>query len=169
MVVQILTDSILTTAERLYDLAVANAASLGLADGAPPGDTNVWFGDQDLLPRTPALCVEPGTKHRDLAGFPDMTRGTIDVHMLLYHSRPGGEQQQSRRDCIRFAENVERYFHVNHLNLLNSAGDQIIIHGFFTDIDPGYVYKTGTLYNAVRMTWTGTTKTSLRNPQSPPP
>lgn len=162
---QILTDSVLTTSRRIYDLLVTNAAALGLDAG---GSVNVWYGDQDSVPRTPSICVEPGTKRRVLAGVPDMTLIDIDVHLLLYHS-PISEQQDARQDCIAFAEGVERFLHINHLNLANSNGDQIIIHGFVTEMDPGYVYKSGTLHHAVQMVWTGTTKTSLRNPQSPPP
>jgi len=123
-----------------------------------------------MLPETPAVCIEPGTKTRTLAGAPDMTELDIDVHIFLYHSAVGDEQQQARRDTIEFAEAIEKFLHVNHLNLVNSVGEQIIIHGFTKSTDAGYQYKNGTtLYNAVHMVWTGFTKTSLRNPGNPIP
>lgn len=164
---QNLTDSLLTTSVRIYDLLVANAASLGLVG---PTLTNVWYGDQLNLPETPAVCVEPGTKTRELRGVPDMTENGLDIHLFLYHTAVGGEQQVSRRDCIEFAEAIERFLNVNHLNMTNSIGEQIIIHGFVRSLDAGYQYKNGTtLYNAVHMIWTGLTKTSLRNPNNPIP
>jgi hypothetical protein len=167
-VAQTPTDSLLTTSVRIYDLLRANAVSLGLQ--GPDGKINVWFGDQGTLPETPAVCVEPGTKTRDLSGVPDMTTNLFDVHIFLYHSAVGGEQQQARRDTIDFAEDIERFLHVNHLNLANSLGDQIIIHGYVKSMDAGYQYKNGTtLYNAVHMIWTGMTKTSLRNASNPIP
>jgi hypothetical protein len=163
---QNLTDSVLTASVRIYDLLTANAAALGLVG---PTKTNVWYGDQTLLPETPAVCIEPGTKSRELRGVPDMTENTLDVHILLYHSVVGTEQQVARRATIQFAEAIERYLHVNHLNMLNSIGEQIIVHGFVRSSDPGFQYKTSTMYNAVHMIWTGLTKTSLRNPNNPVP
>lgn len=162
------TDSLLTTSQRIYNLLKANAATLGLV--GPDGTINVWFGDQNLLPQTPAVCVEPGTKTRDLKGIPDMTDNNMDVHVFLYHSAVAKEQQQARQDTIQFAEAIERFFHQNQLNMVNSAGDQIIVHGYFRSLDAGYQYKNGsTLHNAVHMIWTGYTKTSLRNPNNPIP
>lgn len=164
---QNLTDSLLTTSVRIYDILVANAVGLGLAG---PTKTNVWYGDQSMLPETPAVCIEPGTKTRDLRGVPDMTENNMDVHIFLYHSAVGTEQQQSRRDTVGFAEAIERFLHINHLNMVNSIGEQIIVHGFVRSLDAGYQYKNGsTLYNAVHMVWTGFTKTSLRNPNNPVP
>lgn len=123
---------------------------------------DVWFGDQTVLPRTPAICVEPGVKRRSLAGVPDMTHMEIDTVFFIYHSEVSKDQQQARDDCIKFAEDVEEYLHVNHLRLLAADGTQLTIHGFCTDFDPGYSYRPRTLYNAVQMTWTNTTKVSLQ-------
>lgn len=154
-----LSDSTLAIAQRFFEILDLNKATLGIQD--------VWFGDQDNVPRTPSVCVEPGVKRRELQGIPDMTLNTIDTFFLVYHS-PVGETQQARRDTIQFAEGIERYLHINHLNLFAADGSQLTIHGFCSDMDPGYAYKgstspgRGTLYNAVQITWTSTTKTRLR-------
>lgn len=151
-----LTDSSLVIANRMYDLAHANKASLGLS--------SVWFGDQELIPDTPSLCVEPGTIRRDLQGLPDRTLNAIETYLLLYHSDVSGSQQKARRDCILVAENIQRYFHKNHLRLFDASGNLITIHGFCVEADPGFSFKVAnrTLYNGVRMVWRWTTKTGLQ-------
>lgn len=151
-----LTDSTLVVAERFYDILHSNKAALGLS--------SVWFGDQTIVPNTPSLCVEPGSKRRELQGVPDRTLNTIETVFLLYHSRVGpGNQQTARRDCIRFAEAIERYLNLNHMRLFDARGDLITVHGYCIDLDPGYSYKSQrTLYNSVQMTWRSTTKTGLQ-------
>ncbi len=148
-----LSDSTLEIADRFYVILDDAKGSLNLAD--------VFFGDQDMVPRTPALCVEPGVKRRELQGVPDTTLNLIDTFFLIYHS-PIIESQQARRDTIAFAEAIETYLHLNHLRLFSSGGDQLTIHGHCSDLDPGFAYKDKTKYNAVQMTWTSTTKTRLQ-------
>lgn len=151
-----LTDSTLVLANRFFDILDQNKAIVGLED--------VWFGDQQLIPKTPTLCVEPGIKRRDLQGVPDMTRMTIDTNFLIYHS-PVRETQTARRECIDVAEQVERFLNENYLRLESAEGNQLIIHGFVTLFDPGYAYKLGTLHSSVLMTWTSQVKVSLRRSQ----
>lgn len=151
-----LSDSTLEIADRWYGI---------LNDGAVKtllGIQDVWFGDQNILPHTPSVCVEPGIERRVLQGVPDMTRMEIDTIFLVYHSKVGGEQQQAKRDSVAFAQAIKHYLHVNHLRLFNAAAtQQLTIHGYCTEFDPGYAHKQRTLYNAVQMTWTNLTKVSL--------
>jgi hypothetical protein len=150
-----LSDSTLEIADRFLEILTAQKVALGIQD--------VWFGDQLMIPRTPALCVEPGVERRSLNGVPDMTQMLIDTTIFLYHSVVGSEQQQARRNCIQFAKDVQHYLHVNHTRLYNAAAtQQLTIHGWCTDFDPQYRYRQGTLHNAVQMTWTSLTKVSLQ-------
>lgn len=150
-----LSDSTLEVANRFVEILEAAKAELGITD--------VWFGDQILVPRTPALCVEPGQLRRQLEGVPDMARNTIETGFYLYHSKVDKTQQQARRDSVMFAERVVNYLHVNHLRLFSKDGlQQLTIHGYCTELDPGYTYRQGTLYNAVQMIWQSTSKTSLQ-------
>lgn len=151
---QPLTDSTLVVANRFYDILDASKATLGIAD--------VWFGDQTNVPRTPTLCVEPGVKQRELHSAQNMTLNNIDTFFLIYHSTLNTTQQVSRRDVVEFAEAIETFLHTNHLRLFSAGGEQLTIHGFCTDMDPGFAYKEKTLYNAVRMTWTSMSKTRLQ-------
>jgi hypothetical protein len=150
-----LSDSTLEVALRFHEILDLAKAELGLKD--------VWFGDQTLLPRTPCVTIEPGRERRALQGVPDMTLMEIDTGIILYHSKVSNEQQQARIDCNDVAQRIKNYLHVNHIRLYSKDGTrQLTIHGFCTELDPGYAARPGTLYNAVSMVWTNTTKTSLQ-------
>lgn len=149
-----LSDSTLEVADRFFEILDLAKAELGIAD--------VWFGDQSV-PRVPAICIQPGSETRQLAGIPDMTQMMIDTGILLYHSRVDRSQQIAYRECISFAQRIKNYLHVNHLRLYSKDGArQLTIHGFCTNFDPGYVYQDRTRYNAVQMVWSSLTKTSLQ-------
>lgn len=150
-----LSDSTLEVAERFFEILDLSKAELGVQD--------VWFGDQQLVPRVPALCVEPGTERRQIQGVPDMTLMQIETGLYLYHSKVDRTQQLARRECNTFAQRIKNFLHVNHLRLYSEDGlRQLTIHGFCTELDPGYSYRQGSLFNAVQMIWTSTTKTSLQ-------
>jgi hypothetical protein len=150
-----LTGSTLELAERFYEILDLAKAELGIAD--------VWFGDQNIVPRVPAVCVEPGVERRELQGVPDMVLMRIDTGISLYHSKVDRTQQVARRECVLFAENIKRFLHVNHLRIFSADGTrQMTIHGFCTELDPGYAFMQGSRYNAVQMVWTSTTKESLQ-------
>lgn len=157
---ELLTDSILVVADRVY--TILNAVKGTLTYGSITLQ-DVWFGDQLLLPRTPALCVQPGIMRRPLAGVPAQTENMIDTTLLLYHAKVD-EQQTALRETIGLAEVIEKYLHINHLQLLNASGDRLTTHSFVTEKDPGYVYRSGTLYHAVQMNWYSLTKTRLQAP-----
>lgn len=158
-----MTDDVGVISDRIFDLlrVPATMSSLGLQ--------SVWYGDQSLVPNTPSLCVEPGLVRSPLDGVPAMVLNTIDVVLLLYHSKVGplaagsdGGQQAERRNAIQFAYNIRNHLHQNHLHLQNASGDRITVHSWVTELDPGYAYRGRTLYHAVRMTWQSTTKTRLQ-------
>jgi hypothetical protein len=72
--------------------------------------------------------------------------------------------QEDKLEAEQCAEAIARYMDANPT--LELAGDGgVVIHGYITDIDPGYSIKgTGqarNLYQAVRLTWNGKTKTML--------
>lgn len=149
-----LTDSTLIIANRMFEIVDEAKAFLGISD--------VWFGDQQALPRTPSLCVEPGMKKRTLQGVPNMPLTNIDTIFLLYHSKVDIDQQTTRRDCIKVAEDVELYLHQHCDPLLASNGSQLTIQGMITEADPGYSYKSRSTYNAVQMTFTSQVKVNLQ-------
>lgn len=155
------TDSILVITDRIFDILDANKASLTYG-----GKTvqDVWFDDQDLLPKTPAICVVPNVKRRPISGASNFTENRIDTIILVYHVSvtPDMSRQDTKRTTIGLAEVIEAYLHNNQLQLLTTGGDRLTIHSWVTEMDPGYAYKNGTLYNAVQMNWSSLTKTRLK-------
>lgn len=158
-----MTDDVGVISDRIFDILRDGPTMAGL------GLSSVWYGDQTLVPDTPSLCVEPGVVRSPLAGVPAQVENTLDVILLLYHSRlspltagTDGGQQAERRAAIQFAYNIRNYLHQNHLQLFNVSGDRITVHSWVTELDPGYAYRNNSMYNAVRMTWQSITKTRLR-------
>lgn len=159
-------DSALAIAERFYQICLTNRFELGFYGG-------VYFGDQVMLPGTPALCIEPGTLKQDLVSASNRTQNDIDTYFLVYHA-PISEKQNARREAIAVAENLKRFLHRNHLRLYTAPATiggleqdlnrQLTVHGHCVETDPGYQFKQGTLYNAVQMTWRSLSKTWLQQP-----
>jgi hypothetical protein len=124
-------------------------------------DGRIFYGDQNLIPVTPTLCVEPGTTSRTLAGVPRRTENQLTCYLLWYYAVVDSNQTTKPASDVG-AEVVARYLDQNPT--LEREGDGgVVIHGFITDIDPGYSLRGNqkNLYHAVRLTWTGKTKTML--------
>jgi hypothetical protein len=121
----------------------------------------VFYGDQNRVPVTPALCVESGETGRALGGVPNRVENTHTCYIILYHS-PVDETQTSKLQSEQYAEAVTAFLDTNLTLDLDGDGG-IVIHGFVRNIEPGYSYKNkgNTLMNSVRLTWQGTTKTIL--------
>lgn len=118
----------------------------------------VYYGDQDRLPVTPAVCLEPGTKQRTLVGQPNMTQNDFEVFILVYHDMIQSTAL-SRLQADQIAYDIEKLIHQD-LQLTN-GGAPNLIHGFVAAHESGYTYKVRTLYRAARLTYRGHNKTSL--------
>jgi len=113
-----------------------------------------FYGDQDRLPSTPAVCVEIGDKQRGLEGAPDMTRNELEVFILVYHNKVQNIED-TRRECDQIAFDIEHLLHQD----LQLGG--LVIQGYCTGHESGYTYKANTLYRSARLTWRGINKTRL--------
>jgi len=123
-----------------------NAVQLGLED--------VWYGEQDLIPRTPAVCVEPVDIDRTWSGTSTQTENKFQVHIILYVSTLKGAQTM-RRETDKLAEQIA--------DLINSdvnLGGLVLI-GFVDKIEAGYNIKQGKLMWSSRLTWSALNKTFL--------
>src|SRR5512139_916007 len=146
-----LTGSIVVVADAMITQIQGGTYSIVPADLAP---MDIFYGDQERIPRTPAVCVEPGEKNRELQGAPNMTSNTFDIYVLIYHNKMQ-EIQLTRRECDVLAYEIEKRLHQN----LQLGG--IIIHGYCVSNESGYTYKQNTLYRSARLTYRATSKTSL--------
>ena len=124
-------------------------------------DATVLYGDQNRVPTTPTICVEPGETNRTLAGVPKRTENQLVAYIIIYYAKVD-TNQQTKRDTDKYAEGIVRYLDDNLTLELNGDGG-IVIHGHVTNINPGYTFRNqgSTLMNTVRLTWVGKTKTIL--------
>jgi hypothetical protein len=144
-------------ARRIYEILDANKVALLTADGM------LCYGDQNRVPVTPTVCVESGPTVRALTGALHRTENSLTCYILLYWAKVQ-DNQTDKLEAEQCAEGIARYLDTLPSLELNGDGG-VVIHGYITDIDPGYSIKgTGqqrNLYQAVRLTWTGKTKTML--------
>jgi hypothetical protein len=120
---------------------------------------DVFYGDQDRIPRTPAVCIEPGDKTRTLTGAPNMTTNEFEVFILVYHDKVE-DVQAIRQEVDVLAYEIEKYIHKD-LQLKNGTSNPALIYGFVRANESGYTIKAGTLYRSARLIYFGMNKTSL--------
>lgn len=138
------TDKPTVVSQYIYDLLTDNKQELGIED--------VFDGDQELIPRTPAICVLIGDYGRELTGAPFRTDNAFTIYLMVYHAKIQ-DNQLNYRECNELAEAVMDLMHQN-----KTLGDNVI-HGFVTSIEPGYVRQGRSLSYVSRLTWYGLTKT----------
>ncbi len=135
-----LTGSLVEVCDFLFDKMVDNKANLGLAD--------VFFGDQDRLPTTPVVCIEPGIKRnllRQAAGA-RMLDVVFELTILVYHSFITSPQE-NRRGADALAEAIEAVVHSDR-----TLGNRVI-HGYCPEIQSGYTTKSGSLVRANKVSY----------------
>lgn len=143
-------------AQRIYDILNDNLVAL-----LGP-DAMIFYGDQRRVPVTPTVCVESGPTDRRLAGVPQRTENELECYILVYWAKVQ-DVQANKLESEQCAETLARFLDGN-LNLERAGDGGIVIHGYVTRIDPGYSYRGGDrkdLYQTVRLTWNGKTKTML--------
>lgn len=141
-----LTDNIGIVATTVYQLFEENKVNLGLAD--------IWYGDQNKLPRMPCAVVESGPKNRELNGVPRRTKVTMDVYVILYHDRVV-DGQLNQRNTEELAEAAETLLHQNE-DLNGLVIDSMVIAN-----EPGYVVRGGAQVKASRLTFQCTSQKML--------
>lgn len=131
-----------------------------------PAITGVMYGDQDKIPSSPFVCVEPSDKVREWPPTPtDMTEIVLETYIYIYHANLVGGNQQTRLECDQVAEAVEEYFNVNHRQLRNAAGDDLVIYGYVVRNESGQTPKQGKMIRTSRLTWRGRSKLRLTQAQ----
>lgn len=118
------TDSLALVTNYLYTLLDGYKANF------TPAVQDVYYGDQNQIPRTPAITVASSQKGRELAGAPRRILNTFEVFINIYFSnvRPIAVNHQ---EADALAEAVEAKIHediifgglvINSLVVLNEAG-----------------------------------------------
>lgn len=124
------------------------------------GIQGVFYGDQNLLPATPVICVEPDVKDVSITPF-RLINADISIYLIIYHSAVTSGQTNSRNADI-MAQAVEDLIHADK-QLLRGDGTASVIHCYIAKTAAGYVKKgTGTI-RASRLTFTAKTQYQLPN------
>ena len=118
------------------------------------GFKGVFYRDQNKVPFTPAVCVEPSTKRRDLQGVPRATRVTMEVVLLIYLYRIGSLEDVGA-DVDTLAEDLEAFLHLDP-----QMGGQVI-HNYVSTVEYGYAQRDTSLFRTVRMTLEADSKVNL--------
>jgi hypothetical protein len=141
-------------AQRIYLLLQDGQTTLLGQDGY------LSYGDQSRVPVTPTVCVESGETVRVLGGVPRRTENNFVCYILLYYAKVD-TNQETKLASEQLGESICRFLDANP-TLERNADGGIVIHGWVSNIDPGYSVRNGsTLMHAVRLTWTGKSKTQL--------
>jgi len=141
-----LTASLVAICDALKTKLETNSTILGLKA--------VYYGDQDKLPVSPVVCVEPDTKVRDLKGVPRKTEVTVTVYLMVYHSEIT-DVQTNRYSADELAEAVETLVHQD------PQLDGLVVHCMITRVESGYSNKANSIMRSSRLTFEATTQELL--------
>jgi hypothetical protein len=142
------TDKVSVIGQAVFAILTNAAPVLGLQD--------VFYGDQEKIPRSPTACVETGLKNRELTGVPRRTTNTMQLFIIVYHSRVQ-DNQVTRLESDQFAELVEDELHKSE----NVTLGGLVSHSMVVSSEYGYARRSNLLWTATRMTYQTTSLVNL--------
>lgn len=144
-----LTDRTTVLATYIQGLINTNKVTLGIDE--------VLYGDHENLAKATIAVVNSGSKDRRISGVAmsgGMTTNMMRVLITLYNSKVGPEAVERLR-VDDLAEDVEALLHAD------TTMGGLIIHGFVETMDPGYRFKSGSMFRVTQMIFVGQSKTRL--------
>lgn len=119
-------------------------------------NNNVYFGDEQLIPRVPSAVVNPDPGYTaELTGTGMQKRNTFSLQIILYHAKLG-EGNIRRKEVVELAEGVMDYLHEDR----QFGG--MLYHSFVNSIEPGYQQLMDrTFMVATKIGWEGYSKTHM--------
>jgi hypothetical protein len=134
-------------------------------DDFNPAIKTIFYGDQEMIPETPALCIEPAEIERELQGVPFQTQNTLQVAFIVYNAGLGSMQDIQRATDL-LAEDIIDVINRDSLpvRMDGTGANGLVTQGWVTNFQMGYAMKANMLMRADRFIWTGTSKTNLVNP-----
>lgn len=149
------TDSNYVFTKKIQAIVEAVKEDLGIVD--------IFYGDQQQIPRTPTVCVEANEKSRVLAGAPRRVLNELSCFVIIYFSVVNDSVQSNSEGADQLAETVEAEIHKDP-----TLGG-LVIHSLVSRSEAGFQsrFMAGaiTRFRASRLTVTGQSKTML--PMSP--
>lgn len=149
-----LTASNLVFATYLETLLITNAVSLGISN-QPDNTPAVYYGDQNRIPVTPAVCIDPGEKRSELNGAPRRTQVDLLCYILVYHNAIKGIEVVNK-DTDALSESIETLIHAQGAQL-----GGIVINSLVSNLEYGYQTRGNTLYRVSRLTVEGRSQAQL--------
>jgi len=136
----VLSNSLVEVCDYQFDKMVENKANLVLAD--------VFYGDQNLIPVTPVVCIEPQIKTNTLDESAAARKISIEFRLFfLVYFAFIQSPQDNRRGADALAEAIETIVHTDR-----TLGG-LVIHGYCTDVESGYTTKSNSLIRSNRITY----------------
>ncbi len=134
-----------------YILSKINTAKASL------GVDTVLYGDHDKIPPGITVTVYCADKERNLDGVAMPGARTMNIMrvMVTVYNNKTQDEATGRLEVDQKSEAIEHLLHQD------TTMGGLIIHGFVARWDPGYRFKSGSLFRAVQMTFAGRTKTNL--------
>lgn len=123
------------------------ADDLGLQD--------VFYGDQQSIPRSPAVVIENASVAREYSGAPYRTINTITVVIILYMAATTGIEE-IQAACDELGEDIADVINTDAMPALyNPAGTQfggLVINAGVILVEYGYAVKRNEILRANRLT-----------------
>lgn len=123
-----------------------------IAFGYPEND--VFIGDENLIPRTPAAAVIANSRTRELVETGHVTMNTFTVDVMLYHAELGAFNL-NRFKSIQHAEALETHLHQD----MTLGG--LLFNSYCTAIEPGFSTREKQILVSTRIGWYGRSKTRI--------
>ena len=122
-----------------------------LLENADLGLQDVFYGDQDFIPRFPAAVVEPNSlvEAPTTAGF--SKENHFQVMVMIFHSQLGSSEV-TKRECDLAAEAVK-----DVLNADRQLGG-LVTWGYVSSTDYGYAMRGKQTIQATRMLYEAISK-----------
>jgi hypothetical protein len=111
----------------------------------------VYWGDQMLVPTSPAAAIEPMDASRTLTETGLQARWDFTIAIILYTAKLG-KTEENRRDAGVIARRV-----VDKFDLTRTLGG-IVVDGMITRVEAGFGVRNSQLFRVVRCTWEGFSK-----------
>lgn len=118
------------------------------------GIVDVFYGDQERIPKSPTICIEPDVKRAPIRNAGRQTMPEWTIYFMCYHSEIQA-QSSNRRDSDTLAERLE--------DLLNSDPQMggLVIHCWVSEVQSGYARKTNALMRSSRITFSANSRHQL--------
>jgi hypothetical protein len=147
----------------VWESSVVTQALVDLIEDAHvPADLKaVFYGDVALIPKVPAVAVQPGSRRRTFNQTGLQYEIVFQTLITVYHSQLS-DIQDVTKDVDELAEEIEATINAARL-LPDGDGAQRIIHGYISEVEPGYATRGTSLFVAHRLTHTAISRHRVGN------